>query len=150
MILERIDNEKVVDWYYPYLVDGRKSFYKKATVYETEKYFYLQSYSTLMCRYNKKTETIERLNDACSQTTCRHLRAFFNEMRSHISTKDFYKMSIYQEEVSDEFVENFKKDYDNLNPEVKKILANSDVIVHSKEEAEELMRISQLFSLLMD
>ena len=59
-------------------------------------------------------------------------------------------MSIYQEEVSDKFVEKFKEDYGNLNPEVKKILANSDVMVNSKEEAEELMRISQLFSLLMD
>lgn len=150
MILERIDREKVLDWYYPSPVDGRKSFYKKATVYETEKYYYLQSYSTLMCRYNKENNNIERLSDACSQTTCRHLRAFFSDMRVRLTVKDFYKMPIYQEEVSDEFVENFKKDYDNLNPKVKEILANSDVVVNSKEEAEELMRISQLFSLLMD
>ena len=150
MILERIDREKVLDWYYPSPVDGRKSFYKKATVYETEKYYYLQSYSTLMCRYNKENNNIERLSDACSQTTCRHLRAFFSDMRVRLTVKDFYKMSIYQEEVSDEFVENFKKDYNNLNPKVKEILANSDVMVNSKEEAEELMRISQLFSLLMD
>ena len=150
MILERIDREKVLDWYYPSPVDGRKSFYKKATVYETEKFYYLQSYTTLMCRYNKKTHSIERLSDACSQTTCRHLRAFFSDMRVRLTVKDFYKMSIYQEEVSDEFVENFKKNYNNLNPKVKEILANSDVMVNSKEEAEELMRISQLFSLLMD
>ena len=150
MILERISKEQVIDWYYPSPVDGRKSFYKKATVYETEKFYYLQSYTTLMCRYNKKTHSIERLSDACSQTTCRHLRSFFSDMRSRITTKDFYKMSMHQEEVSDEFVENFKKDYDNLNPKVKEILANSDVMVNSKEEAEELMRISQIFSLLMD
>lgn len=150
MILERIDNEIVLDWYYPYPIDRRKSFYKKATVYETEKYYYLQSYTTLMCKYNKKNNTIERLSDACSQTTCRHLRAFFSDMRSRITTKDFYKMPIRQEEVSDEFVKSFKKDYDSLNPKVKKILADSDVMVHSKEEAEELMKISQLFSLLMD
>lgn len=150
MILERIDREKVLDWYYPSPVDGRKSFYKKATVYETEKYYYLQSYTTLMCRYNKENNNIERLNDACSQTTCRHLRAFFSDMRVRLTVKDFYKMPIYQEEVSDKFVENFKKDYDNLNPKVKEILANSDVMVNSKEEVEELMRISQLFSLLMD
>lgn len=101
MILERIDREQVTDWYYPNPVDGRKSFYKKATVYETKKFYYLKMY---MC----------------------------------------------QEEVTDEFVKSFKKDYDNLNPKVKKILADSDVMVHSKEEAEELMKISQLFSLLMD
>lgn len=150
MILERIDNEIVLDWYYPYPIDGRKSFYKKATVYETEKYYYLQSYTTLMCKYNKENNTVERLSDACSQTTCRHLRAFFSDMRSRLTTKDFYKMPIHQEEVSDAFVKSFKKDYDSLNPKVKKILADSDVMVHSKEEAEELMKISQLFSLLMD
>lgn len=149
MILETIKKEPVLDWYYPNPVDGRKSFYKKATVYETKKFYYLQSYTTLMCRYNKENNNIERLSDACSQTTRRHLRAFFSDMRVLLTVKDFYKMSIYQEEVSDEFVENFKKDYDNLNPKVKEILANSDVAVNSKEEAEELMRISQLFSLLM-
>lgn len=150
MVLEKINNEQVINWNYLDPIDNRKSFYKKAVVYQTEKYYYFQSYATLMCRLNKETKAVERLSGACSATTTRHLKAFFDDMGVSLTVKDFYKIPLHQEEISNEFVKNFERDYDNLNPKIKEILAKSDVMINSREEAEELMRLSQIFSLLMD
>lgn len=148
---ESIDNEKVIDWYYLEPYNNRKSFYKKAVVYETEKYYYLQSYETLMCRYVKAKGEIERLDDYQSMTTTSHLGSFHCEMGACWNKKKFYaqyKVELEENKIDDEFVESFKEDYDNLHPEVKKRLAESNVMVHSKKEAEELMKISKVFSLL--
>ena len=82
-------------------------------------------------------------------TTTSHLNSFFDRMNVSLTKDKFYKLELEQEEITDEFVENFKKDYDSLDPKVKEILARSGVMVHSKQEAEELMGISKLFSLLM-
>lgn len=150
-MLEVIDNEKVVDWYYLEPYNGRKSFYKKAVVYETEKYYYLQSYETLMCRYVKATGEIERLDDYESLTTTSHLGSFHCEMGVSWNKKKFYnqdKVELEEDKIDDEFVEQFKKDYDGLHPRVKAILAQSGVMVHSKEQAEDLMKMSKVFSLL--
>ena len=153
---EYIGNENVIDEYFLEPYNNRKSFYRKATVYETEKYYYLKSYYTLMCRYVKDTGVIERLDDYRSMTTTCHLSSFYCEMGigCQWNTKKFYNLPLVsitndEEEISDEFVEKFKEDYDNLHPEIKKRLADSDVMVHSKEEAESLMKLSQVFSLLM-
>ena len=47
-MLDNIRGEKVIDWEYLEPTNGRKSFYKKAVVYETDSSYYLQSYDTLM------------------------------------------------------------------------------------------------------
>lgn len=150
-MLDKIDNEAVLDWYYLEPYNNRKSFYKKATVYETEKYYYLQSYETLMCRYVKATGEIERLDGYESMTTTSHLSSFHCEMGVCWNKKKFYnqdKVELEEDKIDDEFVEKFKEDYDNLHPEVKKRLAESGVMVHSKKEAEDLMKISKVFSVL--
>lgn len=152
-MLEYIGKEKVIDWYYLEPYTSRKSFYKKAVVYETEKYYYLQSYSTLMCRYVKETREIERLSDAQSMTTSSHLGSFFKDMYTKPYNKQkFYKqekVSIEEDEITEEWMKKFEEDYNNLSEGVKKRLAESGVVVTSKEEAEALMKISQLFSLLI-
>lgn len=152
---EFIGNENVICEYFLEPYSNRKSFYRKATVYMTEKYYYLKSYYTLMCRYNKETHKIERLDDYRSMTTTCHLSSFYCEMGigSEWNTKKFYKLPLTsiceEEEISEDFVEQFKEDYDNLHPEIKERLANSDVMVTSKKEAEDIMRISKMFSIMM-
>ena len=151
---EYIGEEKVITEYFLEPYNNRKSFYRKATVYMTEKYYYLQSYETLMCRYNRETDKIERLDDYRSMTTTCHLSSFYCEMGigDEWNTKNFYKLPlahIVDEEISEDFVEQFKKDYDDLHPEIKKRLANSDIILSSKKEAEDIMRVSKIFSIMM-
>lgn len=157
-IRKEIYNEKVLSWYYLEPYTCRKSFYKKAIVFETEKYWYLQSYETLMCRYAKGVGTLERLSGAKSNTTSCHLSAFYSDFRlGDYSGKKFYSLDRidpvdHEEEKrkADEWFDNFKKDYDDLNPIIKEKLAESDIILTSQEQADDLMRMSKIFSLMMD
>jgi hypothetical protein len=149
-IFETINSEKVLDWEWLEPANGRKSFYQKAVVYETETAYYLQSYETLIARVEKGSGEVGRLSDSNSATATSHLLSFFYRKNVKLNKKEFYNLPIWQEEVTDGFVEDFKKDYDGLNPEIKEILAKSGVMIYSKKEAEELMAISQLFSLLRD
>lgn len=46
--------------------------------------------------------------------------------------------------------EEFKKDYDSLNPIIKEKLKDSNIILTSMSQAESLMKASKMFSVLMD
>lgn len=62
--------------------DRRKSFYGKAHIKETPKYYTLISYDTEILRLNKATEKIEflcRSEWAFTQTTNRHINEFFKQ-----------------------------------------------------------------------
>ena len=135
----------------------RKSFYGKAHVIETENYYYLKSYDTYMCRVLKGTKNVERLSSAKSNTTSCHLSAFYSEFNlGDYTGKKFYSLDRidpvnHEEEKAqaEAWYNNFKKDYDDLHPEIKKRLADSDVILTSQEQADDLMRVSKMFSLMM-
>ena len=67
--------------YFTYLEpsDGRKSFYKKAKVYHSGSFLYLQSYDTIVARYNINTNKFE-VYGLYSRTTRRHIKAFMKEL----------------------------------------------------------------------
>lgn len=66
--------------YFTYLEpDGRKSFNKKAKVYHSGSFLYLQSYDTIVARYNINTSEFE-VYGLYSQTTRRHIKAFMKEL----------------------------------------------------------------------
>ena len=67
--------------YFTYLEpsDGRKSFNKKAKVYHSGSFLYLQSYDTIVARYNINTSEFE-VYGLYSQTTRRHIKAFMKEI----------------------------------------------------------------------
>lgn len=67
--------------YFTYLEpsDGRKSFNKKAKVYHSGNFLYLQSYDTIVARYNINTSEFE-VYGLYSQTTRRHIKAFMKEL----------------------------------------------------------------------
>lgn len=67
--------------YFTYLEpsDGRKSFNKKAKVYHSDRYLYLQSYDKIVARYNLDTSKFE-VFCLYSQTTKRHIKAFMKEL----------------------------------------------------------------------
>ncbi len=50
----------------------------------------------------------------------------------------------HKEEV-DKWFENFKKDYDGLSDTTKKHLANACPVITSKEQADEIMKVSKVF-----
>ncbi len=59
-------------------VDGRKSFYNKCSLLERHDTYYLYSYTTLICKWDKNKREFEKLWDGWSQTTQRHINAFMN------------------------------------------------------------------------
>ena len=67
--------------YFTYLKpsDGRKSFNKKAKVYHSGSFLYLQSYDKIVARYNINTSEFE-VYGLYSQTTRRHIKAFMKEL----------------------------------------------------------------------
>ena len=67
--------------YFTYLEpsDGRKSFNKKAKVYHSGSFLYLQSYDEIVARYNINTSEFE-VYGLYSQTTRRHIKAFMKEL----------------------------------------------------------------------
>ena len=67
--------------YFTYLEpsDGRKSFNKKAKVYHSGSFLYLQSYDKIVARYNINTSEFE-VYGLYSQTTRRHIKAFMKEL----------------------------------------------------------------------
>lgn len=85
-------------------------------------------------------------------TTTTHLGSFYYEMSVSWKNKDtFYNLPLVEleeDKIDDEFLKKFEEDYDSLHPEIKKRLASSGVMVHSKKEAEDLMKISKAFSAL--
>ena len=56
-------------------VNCQKSFYGKALMIEVEGVVKLQSYDTIVAKYNKNSMTIE-IFDYFSQTTMRHINSF--------------------------------------------------------------------------
>ena len=57
-------------------VDGRKSFYNKCTLLEQHGIYYLYSYTTLICKWDKNKQEFEKIWNGWSQTTQRHVNAF--------------------------------------------------------------------------
>lgn len=57
-------------------IDGRKSFYSKATVSELGEILTLTSYTTTICEYDRSTGAFARLWNGYSATTQRHINAF--------------------------------------------------------------------------
>ena len=60
--------------------DGRKSFYGKALVIETENGRYLRSYDTIIC-FLSYGGSFTKLWDGYSVTTMRHINSFMNFVR---------------------------------------------------------------------
>lgn len=56
-------------------IDGRKSFYGKASIYERDGKLYLRSYTTTVA-YIDKEGKLHRLWEGWSVTTARHLVSF--------------------------------------------------------------------------
>lgn len=54
----------------------QKSFYGKAKQIETKDGFFLQSYKTIVCFIDKKTNSFHRLWDGYSVTTQKHIDSF--------------------------------------------------------------------------
>lgn len=146
-----INGEKVLGSYVLWPRDNRASFYGKCHVYKTDTYNYLESYDTLMCRIKKDDKTFEKLDGYKSQTTSRHLRSFFADQHLDMDTKRFYAMDVNDttsQQSDDEWFDDFKTKYDSLCDTTKKHLANSGVMVTSKEQADAVMNMSLLFDLL--
>jgi len=146
-----INDEAVINTYVLCPVDSRKSFYGKCHVYETDAYKYLESYETLMCRVKKDDKTFEKLSDYKSQTTTRHLNSFFSDQHLDMNTKRFYKMNINDttsNQTDEEWFDDFKSKYDSLSDTTKKHLANADIMITSKEQADAVMNMSLLFDIL--
>ena len=147
-----IYNEKVNDSYVLWPRDSRQSFYGKCHVYETDNYRYLESYDTLMCRVDRNTGKLEKLDDYKSQTTTRHLRSFFADEGINLTTRDFYKQDKFDVKADtrsdEEWFDDFKSKYDGLCDTTKKHLANSDVFITSKEQADAVMNMSLIFDML--
>lgn len=59
-------------------IDGRKSFYGKCRVIETEQVLYLQSYDIIVCCWDKKRKIFNKLWDDYSVTTMRHINSFMH------------------------------------------------------------------------
>ena len=58
-------------------INGRKSFYGKATILETPETKVLYSYNTEIAIYNKQTRSLEiTYKDKMSNTTSGHFKAF--------------------------------------------------------------------------
>ena len=77
---DMVHDEYIINIYDLLPADGRKSFYGKAKVVETENYVYLLSYDTIICRTNKTGGNDEFIKywDCYSATTMRHINAFMN------------------------------------------------------------------------
>jgi len=75
-----------------YYFCDRKSFYGKAHIIDDEFYISLQSYGTIVARFNKETKKIERTWDDYSNTTSRHIKAFLQYLNNYhnvsITTRD--------------------------------------------------------------
>lgn len=56
-------------------VDGRKSFYNKCVLLERHGIYYLYSYTTLVCKWDKNKREFEKIWNGWSQTTQRHVNA---------------------------------------------------------------------------
>lgn len=68
--------------------DSRASFYGKAHIKESPKYYTLISYDTEILRQEKSTGAIKFLccdERAFSQTTCRHINEFFKQFTNERS-----------------------------------------------------------------
>ena len=78
--------------------DSRASFYGKAHIKETSKYYILISYDTEILRQDKTSGTIQFLcrgEWAFSQTTCRHINEFLKQYTNEKSKtkKQLLKMA---------------------------------------------------------
>lgn len=78
--------------------DPRASFYGKAHVKETPKYYTLISYDTEILKLNKETQKITFLCSsewAFSQTTCRHINEFLKQFTNEKpkSKKELLKLA---------------------------------------------------------
>lgn len=71
-------------------IDGRKSFYGKARVYETPDGIFLLSYDTVVCSYNSASGMFWRMWDGYSQTTMRHVNAFLAYLGLPYGGKSFW------------------------------------------------------------
>lgn len=56
--------------------NNQKSFYGKANQIETKDGLFLQSYETIVCYIDKKTNTFHRLWNGYSATTQKHIDSF--------------------------------------------------------------------------
>lgn len=80
------------------IYDSRASFYGKAHIEETPKYYYLISYNTKMLKLEKSTNKITFLCDsewAFTQTTNRHINEFLRQFtnESPKSKKELLQMA---------------------------------------------------------
>lgn len=73
--------DDLIGKYFTYLEpsDGKKSFNKKAKVYHSGSFLYLQSYDEIVARYNINTSEF-KVYGLYSQTTRRHIKAFMKEL----------------------------------------------------------------------
>ena len=66
-------------------------------------------------------------------------------------TKEFQDMT---ESELEEYFQNFKKEYDSLNPEIKKrlakVLKEKGIILTTREQIETIMKLSKAFSIMLD
>ena len=71
-------------------VDGRKSFYGKCRVIETEQVLYLRSYDILVCYWDKKRKVFNKLWDGYSLTTMRHVNSFMRYLGLSLGGKKLW------------------------------------------------------------
>ena len=71
-------------------VDGRKSFYGKCRVIETEQVLYLQSYATLVCCWDKKRKVFNKLWGDYSLTTMNHVNSFMRYLGLSLGGKKWW------------------------------------------------------------
>ena len=69
-------------------VDGRKSFYGKATVIDDGTTIKCRSYQTIVAEYEKESDTIT-INGYYSPTTARHINSFCDYVgKQRVSKRD--------------------------------------------------------------
>ena len=76
IIINRL-NENAISIFELTPVDGRKSFNGRCKVIETESKFYLLSYTTIVCYFDKNTREFGKLWNDYSATTMRHINSFY-------------------------------------------------------------------------
>lgn len=74
-VINRI-NENAIGIFKLIPVDGRKSFNGRCKVIETQSKFYLLSYTTIICYFDKNTRKFGKLWNDYSATTMRHINSF--------------------------------------------------------------------------
>ena len=83
------------------LFDGRKSFYNKALVVDTENYMFLKSYNTIVAAIKKSNQKLVLTENELfyTQTTLRHIKEFI---------KQFH---YYKNETKKELIRKFSYEY---------------------------------------